>query len=173
MSRLVPLLQRAHAGEIAAYHAYKGHALSVKDLKVRRDILVMRQEELDHIERCERFLATLGAKPSPMLDLIFTIIGKVASALCYVTGYRLPMLVAKWLEQIGAVSYYELREVAKAEGQGYMSTFFLDMAYTEEEHERYFDKLLGNPRCKDCGAKTKAGPGSARCPECWNDRVGR
>lgn len=26
--------------------------------------------------------------------------------------------------------------------------------------------------CKDCGAKTKPGKGSARCPSCWEDRCG-
>jgi hypothetical protein len=26
--------------------------------------------------------------------------------------------------------------------------------------------------CLDCGKRTKAGRGSARCPECWEDRTG-
>jgi hypothetical protein len=26
--------------------------------------------------------------------------------------------------------------------------------------------------CKDCGKPTKPGKGSARCPECWEDRCG-
>lgn len=26
--------------------------------------------------------------------------------------------------------------------------------------------------CKDCGVETKPGSGSARCPSCWNDRLG-
>lgn len=27
-----------------------------------------------------------------------------------------------------------------------------------------------NATCKDCGIETKPGPGSARCPSCWEDR---
>jgi len=26
--------------------------------------------------------------------------------------------------------------------------------------------------CKDCGIETKPDRGSARCPECWNDKTG-
>lgn len=26
--------------------------------------------------------------------------------------------------------------------------------------------------CKDCGIETEPGPGSARCPQCWEDRCG-
>lgn len=29
---------------------------------------------------------------------------------------------------------------------------------------------MSETKCKDCGAPTQPGPGSARCPECWEDR---
>lgn len=38
--------------------------------------------------------------------------------------------------------------------------------YTED------DKFLNalRSKCKDCGISTFPGPGSARCPQCWEDR---
>lgn len=30
-----------------------------------------------------------------------------------------------------------------------------------------------SPECIDCGCETKKGTGSARCPECWDERCGK
>ncbi len=35
-----------------------------------------------------------------------------------------------------------------------------------------FDPKYVRIACKDCGVKTIPGPGSARCPSCWDDKCG-
>lgn len=40
---------------------------------------------------------------------------------------------------------------------------------------RLKDKIIGlfiKTYCKDCGVRTKYGPGSARCLNCWSARIG-
>lgn len=51
---------------------------------------------------------------------------------------------------------------------------YKEIVLTEDRYYETFG-VTGKSRttCKDCGRDTKPGTGSARCPECWEDRCGR
>src|SRR5262245_33807657 len=68
-ARLIALLQLAFSGELAAAHAYRGHARSVADAGERRAIEEIEREELHHRELVGRMLAELGAGPSRTREL--------------------------------------------------------------------------------------------------------
>jgi demethoxyubiquinone hydroxylase (CLK1/Coq7/Cat5 family) len=135
---LIGMLQNAHAGEIAAYHAYEGHWKSLKDHKERKEIRKIQEEEMEHIELIEEFLKDLNSKPLFFLDLIFSFIGRVLSVMCYFTGYRLPMYVAKKIEQIGVENYNKMALEAREHGHHAMYLFLCDMSEVEQQHEKYF-----------------------------------
>lgn len=47
------------------------------------------------------------------------------------------------------------------------------MGWSEEEIQAVEEKaFFEKTTCKDCGVETKPGTGSARCPQCWEDRCG-
>lgn len=141
MKKLIKMLQNAHAGELAAYYAYKGHADSVSD-EIAREIFEIRREELEHIFFLKRELIKFGSYPNRYRDAIFTIIGKTVSALCYVTGFYLPMYVAGLMEHVGAVSYEEMAEEANRIGEHELAVELKLMALKELEHEIYFRNKL-------------------------------
>lgn len=45
---------------------------------------------------------------------------------------------------------------------------YKEIVLTEDRYYEVFKKTS----CKDCGVETQPGSGSARCPECWEDRCG-
>lgn len=147
MKQLIKSLQKAHAGEWAAYYAYDGHMESLESPEDRIHLMVIRTEELNHILWTQKFLKTLGASPQPFRNLLFMTIGKVLSALCHVTGYRLPMLGARIMETVGVTNYREMALTAAEEGLQLMSVKLMHMAAQEKAHELWFqEKLNGNRR---------------------------
>lgn len=137
MKKLVAALQRAHSGELAAYHAYEGHWRSLKSQDEARHIRAMQRDELRHISQIRKFLFTLGAKPNKFRDGIFWIVGKTASVLCYVSGYNAPMYGAELIERFGASEYSRLSSLAYANRQFSMSSRLKEMAAVEAAHEWY------------------------------------
>lgn len=136
------MLVQAHAGELAAYHAYEGHYRSVSDHEQKVQINRIQREELDHLHEVSKMLHSLGAQPSVFKDLLYIIIGKTASFLCYITGWYLPMWGAKKIEAIGAASYWEIADMAMDTGHFQMSAKLCHMAETEEAHEKYFQQFV-------------------------------
>lgn len=132
------MLQAAHAGELAAFTAYDGHARSLKDMVERMDLRGIQCEEAVHIQILREYLKVLGAEPSRTRDAIFIRIGRVAGFLCRITGYFAPMLGAWVIEKIGAAGYHEMAECADALGLIDWAQEFRSMAAAEERHEAYF-----------------------------------
>ena len=66
---LIDLLQRAHSGELAAAHAYIGHAASVRDPVEREEIAKIESDEWEHRECVAEMLRDLGESASPWLEL--------------------------------------------------------------------------------------------------------
>jgi len=135
---LVQLLQSAHAGELAAAHAYEGHARSVRDVVERTDIERIRDEELEHRARVAVHLEALGAGPDPRRERRMRRVGRVIGALCHIGGWYLPMYGAGRLEAGNIVEYEHAASLADTCGHGEMIADLLDMADVEAEHERYF-----------------------------------
>lgn len=142
MGKLVKLLQKAHAGELGAYHAYQGHWESVSDPEEQLEIQLIQEEELQHAYNVKRMLGHLGAKPSTLRDNTFVLLGRVLSFLCRWTGWFIPMYGALAIEQLGVVNYREILRIALKEGHPELALTLLRLASTEEEHRIYFENKI-------------------------------
>jgi demethoxyubiquinone hydroxylase (CLK1/Coq7/Cat5 family) len=140
--KLVRMLQKAHAAEIAAALAYAGHYASVSDEQEKDDIRTIQNEEFLHIAQIKLMLKKLDSKPSKRLDTIFTVIGKSIGYLCRVTGWLLPMKIAQLMEKIGSAAYRDIAEEAYQSGQLDMYNELLTMQRVEEQHEEYFKRKI-------------------------------
>ncbi|HEX6099890.1 MAG TPA: demethoxyubiquinone hydroxylase family protein [Thermoanaerobaculia bacterium] len=135
---MIRVLRSACSGELAAIHAYHGHAASVSSPEERERILVIREEERHHRELVLALLADLGAKPSRKREIVFWCIGRTISFLCRIGGWFIPMYGAGRLERSNIVEYEDAARHAQAIGRTDMIDCLLTMAEVEWEHERYF-----------------------------------
>ena len=62
---LVRVLRHAHAGELAAGHAYRGNAASVSNPAEKARICQIEEEEWVHRRQVGEMLASLGEGPDP------------------------------------------------------------------------------------------------------------
>jgi rubrerythrin len=142
MIQLIKMLQKAHAGEIAAFHAYQGHWKALPPGEHRAKIQEIQKDEEEHRKIVRKLLTYFDSKPSFARDLSFLICGHILSALCYVTGWLLPMKGALFIEKIGAASYWEMMELAIIGGYPEIAMILLCLAKKEEEHKEFFEKLI-------------------------------
>lgn len=143
---LIRQLQGAFSGELAAGYAYRGHWKSVKNEAERARIREIEADEWHHRELVRGLLSELGAKASPLREVIFWIIGRGLGLACHVSGWFVPMYGAGKLERGNIVEYEEAAVYAAACGQESMIDCILAMAEVEWEHERYFrERILGHP----------------------------
>ena len=137
-AELIALLQLAHSGELAAAHAYTGHAKSVRDLDERHRIEEIKAEELDHRARVRAMLDILGVAPEPERERKMRRIGKLISAFCRVGGWFGPMYGAARLERKNIGEYERAAVFAIGAGRSAFVDDLVEMAEVEWEHERYF-----------------------------------
>jgi hypothetical protein len=141
---LVNLLQRAHAGERAAYHAYEGHWRSAWKREERERIREIAQEELDHRRDVGVMLGELGAGPGPWRERALLLIGVVIHVLCRIGGWTGPigwyaaMDGAGRLEAGNVHEYVSAATLARAAGHEAYVGPLLHMAQVEFDHEVYF-----------------------------------
>jgi rubrerythrin len=135
---LVALLQLAYSGELAAAHAYRGHARSVADPAERRAIEEIEREELHHRELVGRMLVELGAGPSRARERRAAVVGRVLGFLCHVSGWLAPMYGAGRLESRNIREYEAAARFARDSGHAHWVDCLLTMAEVEWEHEHYF-----------------------------------
>ena len=142
---LIRVLRSACSGELAAIHAYHGHAASVSSAEERERILVIRAEEHHHRELVLGLLASLGAAPSRKREVLFWCIGKSISLLCRIGGWFIPMYGAGKLERLNIVEYENAARYARELGRTDMIECLLTMAEVEWEHEKYFrERIVGH-----------------------------
>lgn len=144
--RLIRLLQGAYSGELAASHAYIGHALSVRDEAERADIRKIESEELVHRECVGKMLASLGAAPDETRERIMRRVGQTIGLLCRIGGWFIPMYGAGRLEAHNVKEYEDAADDAVRCGRDDLVEELLVMAEVEWEHEHYFrTKVLAHP----------------------------
>ena len=136
--RLVRQLQLAHAGELAAGHAYRGHWLSLPEGGERERIRRIEEEEWHHRRLVAAILRDLGAAPRPLREAVFWLIGRTLGLLCHVTGWFPPMYGAGRLERRNIVEYEDAAVYARASGHDELLDCLLTMAEVEWDHEQYF-----------------------------------
>lgn len=142
---LIRVLRSACSGELAAIHAYHGHAASVRSAEERERILTIKDEEAHHREIVLGLLASLESSRSRKRDALFWCIGKTISFLCRIGGWFIPMYGAGRLERSNIVEYEDAARYAQALGRTDMIDCLLEMAEVEWEHERYFrERILGH-----------------------------
>jgi demethoxyubiquinone hydroxylase (CLK1/Coq7/Cat5 family) len=137
-ARLIRQLQLAHAGEIAAAHAYRGHWRATADREERERIRAIEEEEWHHRAAVGEMLRGLGSGPRPAREAFFHAFGRVLGALCHLSGWLLPMYGAGWLEKRNVREYEDAAVYARDAGEPALVEPLLAMAETEWEHERYF-----------------------------------
>lgn len=140
-NKLIKLLKQAHAIEIGAYYAYKGHWKSSKNIEEKKKIQEIQNDELLHRKLIELWLFGMGSKPSVFLDIIFYIIGNSISISCFVLGRRLSAWGARIMETIGSKVYINLSLAALKTPEYEIASSLLNMAKTEREHEEFFRSL--------------------------------
>jgi rubrerythrin len=142
---LASALRRAHAGELAAFLAYQGHARSVEGAE-SGEIAAIATQEMEHRRSVARMLEDLGAKPGRLREALFRVIGAVLGSLCRVSGWLLPMYGAGLLESGNIREYEEAAGLALAGGRPDLVPDLLRMAQVEWDHESYFRaKVLSRP----------------------------
>jgi rubrerythrin len=146
-SRLIEILQLAYSGELAAGHAYRGHARSVSDLSERERIRKIEEEEWHHRRLVGGMLESLGARPLRRREIRAAVVGRVLAFLCHVSGWLAPMYGAGKLESRNIREYEDAARFARDCGRNDFVDCLLSMAEVEWEHEDYFrGRVLSHPR---------------------------
>jgi rubrerythrin len=135
---LVRLLQSAYSGELAAGHAYRGHAASVSDPDEKAHIRKIEDEEWVHRRQVGEMLAALGEAPDPAREGKLLRIGKTIALLCRIGGWYVPMYGAGKLESRNVKEYEDAADFAVASGHPEFVECLLEMAEVEWDHEAYF-----------------------------------
>lgn len=143
---LIRILQNAHAGEVAAAYAYRGHWKSLKDSPEKERIKEIEAEEWEHRERVGNWLEKLGAKPRPIREKIFWTIGNVLGPSCHISGWFMPMYFAGRLESKNSVEYEDAAVCARELGMDECVEDLEDMARVELEHEEFFRETVAGHR---------------------------
>jgi rubrerythrin len=135
---LVAILRLAYSGELAAVHAYRGHARSVSDAAERAHIELVEREELHHRALVGNMLAQLREQPSRAREIRAAILGRVLGCLCRVSGWFAPMYGAGKLESRNIREYEAAARHARDAGREEWVDCLLTMAEVEWEHEHWF-----------------------------------
>ena len=143
---LIRILQNAYSGELAAAYAYRGHWKSLKESPEKIRIKDIEAEEWDHRRRVGEWLAKLDAKPKPLREKIFWIIGNVLGPSCFLSGWFMPMYFAGRLESKNSVEYEDAAGFARELGMDDCVDDLLDMALVEVEHEVFFRQTVAEHR---------------------------
>ncbi len=143
---LIRILQNAHAGELAAAYAYRGHWKSVRDGQEKSRIKQIEKEEWEHRAGIRKWLTVLNSEPRKMREAVFWTIGRSLGVLCYVSGWFFPMYFAGRLESQNTQEYKDAAEFALELGMDECVEELLEMSAKELEHEIYFSETVATHR---------------------------
>ena len=135
---LVRILQNAHAGELAAAYAYRGHWRSLRARGERAEVARIESAEWHHRNEVFEHLLALDAAPRPRRELLMGAIGAFFGALCLVGGWFAPMYAAGRLEAINTFEYETARDAAQALDLDDLVEALDAMIVEEDRHERWF-----------------------------------
>jgi demethoxyubiquinone hydroxylase (CLK1/Coq7/Cat5 family) len=136
--RLVRILQDAHAGELAAAYAYRGHARSLRRSAEKNEVRRIELAEWHHRDGVATMLTELGARPRLRRELLIGSIGRFFGTLCFVGGWFAPMYAAGRLEAMNVVQYVDARDLAGRLGLASAADRLEAMRIEEVRHERWF-----------------------------------
>ena len=139
---LIRILQNAHAGEIAAAYAYRGHWKSLKPSPEKTHIEKIENEEWRHRENVGRWIEQLGAKPRRLREAVFWTIGRTLGWSCFISGWFMPMYFAGRLESQNVREYIDAAEFAEQLGMPDCVEEMMEMSRVEGEHEAFFSRTV-------------------------------
>ncbi len=143
---LIRILQNAHAGELAAAYAYRGHWKSLKESAEKEQIKKIEAEEWTHRANVRKWLEHLGAQPNALREKIFWTIGRSLGLTCYVSGWFFPMYFAGRLESRNVQEYVTAAEFAKELEMPECFDEMMEMSRVEGEHEIFFSQTVTGHR---------------------------
>lgn len=143
---LIRILQNAHAGEVAAAYAYRGHWRSLKESPEKDRIREIEAEEWDHRQCVARWLEELGSMPRGVREKAFWTIGRTLGVTCHISGWFMPMYFAGRLESQNSVEYLDAAVFAKELEMHDCVRDLLEMARVEVEHEEFFREMVTGHR---------------------------
>jgi demethoxyubiquinone hydroxylase (CLK1/Coq7/Cat5 family) len=139
------LLQDAHAGELAAAYAYRGHWHSLRRGAERTEVRRIEEAEWHHRALVAAMLVGLGARPRRRRELLMGGVGRFFGALCFVGGRFGPMYAAGRLEAMNVDQYRTAHDLAAALGFPTWAEQLEEMRAEEDRHERWFgDRVRGH-----------------------------
>lgn len=140
------ILQDAHAGELAAAHAYRAHWRSLWRRPAERDeVRRIEGAEWHHRALVAAMLRDLGARPRRPRELLMAAIGRFFGALCFVSGWFGPMYAAGRLEAMNVLQYADARRTAERLGLRAFLPSLDEMIAEEVRHEQWFgDRVRGH-----------------------------
>lgn len=141
---LIRILQNAHAGELAAAYAYRGHWKSLKDSPEKLHIQKIEAEEWTHRANVRKWLGKLDAEPRKFREKVFWTIGRSLGITCYISGWFFPMYFAGRLESQNVQEYVDAAEFAKELGMNDCFEEMMEMSHVEAEHEDFFRKIVAH-----------------------------
>lgn len=138
LDRFVRILQDAHAGELAAAYAYRGHARSLRRGAVRTEIERIEAAEWHHRNLVGAMLTDHGARPRRRRELLMACIGRFFGSLCFIPPRFGPMYAAGRLEASNVAQYVQARTWALDLGYVDYEARFDEMIAEEARHEQFF-----------------------------------
>jgi demethoxyubiquinone hydroxylase (CLK1/Coq7/Cat5 family) len=142
--KLICILQDAHAGELAAAYAYRGHWKSLKNSAEKNEIEKIEAEEWEHRKCVSAWLEKLDAKPRKFREVIFWTIGRTLGIGCHVSGWFFPMYFAGRLESQNVQEYVDAAGFAKELGLADCEKELIIMSEVEQKHEDFFKSVVQN-----------------------------
>jgi rubrerythrin len=143
---LIRILQNAHAGELAAAYAYRGHWKSLRESAEKERIKQIEAEEWTHRANVRKWLETLGAEPRKFREKVFWTIGRSLGLTCYTSGWFFPMYFAGRLESQNVQEYIDAAEFAKELEMTECFEELMEMSRVEGEHELFFSQTVAKHR---------------------------
>jgi demethoxyubiquinone hydroxylase (CLK1/Coq7/Cat5 family) len=144
-SDLVALLQAAHAGELAAAYAYRGHWKAVRDVVERAELQRIEAAEWHHRKLVGNILGEAGAGPRVWRERAMGAVGRFFGLLCFVPFWFGPMYAAGRLEAMNVGQYARARDLARSIGEEQWAVALEDMRVEEARHENWFgDQVRGH-----------------------------
>lgn len=141
-TKLISLLQTAHAAEHGAARAYMEHKHKMREEYEREEVNNIYKDELDHIRACQEMLDILGAKTVRWKVELYYFLGWLAGMLCYIFPLKYAHKGAQLMEHIGVVNYTQMANLAEEIGYPEIAEELSVMADTEIAHQEYFEFKL-------------------------------
>ena len=138
LDRFIRMLQDAHAGELAAAYAYRGHARSLRHGPIRTEITRIEGAEWHHRALVGAMMTEHGARPRRRREFLMAAIGRFFGALCFIPPRVGPMYAAGRLEASNVRQYVQARDWALELGYGDYEVGFDEMIAEEARHETFF-----------------------------------